>query len=324
MNAKLLGALCVSALALGMMSPAAAQGYPDRSVRVIVPQSPGGTTDVLARALVERLSKRWGHPVVVENIGGAAGSAGTQRAATSKPDGYTLLLASEGVQAINPHLYSNQLYDVVKDFRYIAPIASSGFYLIVTPNLPAKNLKEFIALARKNPDAINYGTTGVGSINHLVGEMMKMEGKFNMVHVPHKAIAQVNTAIAGGHLESAIASIASVVGQVQSGSVRALAVTSEKRSSLTPDVPTVSEAGLDGFNVAIWWGLLAPAGTDEAIITKVNADVNDVLRQKEFQDLLASVGAEALIMTPDEFTKLHARSLEKWGQLVKKTGAKFE
>ena len=305
-------------------SPARAQGYPQRMVRFVVPQAAGGTTDVLARAVGERLSKRWGQPVVVENVAGAAGNIGTSSVAKAAPDGYTLLVTYEGSQAINPHLYANTPFDPVKDFQTVATFARAGFYLIVGPKLPAKTFGEFVALAKGRSDPLNYVTSGVGSVNHIIGEMIKAEAGINMVHVAYRGIAQAIVGISGGHVEAGVAAVPSVIGQVQGGDVRAIAVTSSRRASVSPDVPTLSESGLPGFDVEPWWGLLGPAGLDPAVVARINADVNAILAEPDMQAFMAKIGAEPYATSPEQFSALLKANLERWGAVLKQTGLRPE
>lgn len=314
-------AAALAAAAAFAAGHAAADQYPSRLVRLVVPQAPGGTTDVLARAIGERLSKRWGQPVIVENVAGAAGNVGTGLVAKAAPDGYTLLVTYEGSQAINPHLYPNQPFDSVKDFRPIATLARAGFYVIASPALPASNLKDLIELAKSRKDPINYATSGVGSVNHLIGEMLKVEGGFNMVHVAYRGIAQAITSISGGHVEAGVAAVPSVIGQVQSNVVKAIAVTSATRTPVSPDVPTVAEAGIPGFEVNPWWGILGPAGLEDGLVRRINADVSEILRDPEVKAYMAKIGAEPYASTPEDFAALLAKNVESWGRVVKATGA---
>ena len=309
---------------LAATSPATAQNYPTRLVKLVVPQAAGGTTDVLARAIGERLSKRWGQPVVVENLAGAAGNVGTASVARTAPDGYTLLVTYEGSQAINPHLYANQSFDSVKDFQPVATFSRGAFYVIVSPKLPVADFREFLAKAKASQNSFNYATSGVGSVNHIIGEMIKQEAGLKMTHVAYRGIAQAITDISGGHVEAGVAAVPSVIGQVQGGQVRALAVTSAQRTSVTPDVPTLKESGLPGIDVNPWWGMLAPAGIDPAIVKKINGDLNEILKEPDMIAFMRKIGAEPYATTPDEFLALLKTNVERWGEIVRKTGAKPE
>ena len=311
-----------AALACLSAGSSQAQTYPTKVVKLVVPQAPGGTTDVLARAMGERLSKKWGQPVVVENVAGAAGNVGTGAVAKAAPDGYTLLVTYEGSQAINPSLYASQSFDSVKDFQTVATFAQAAFFVICDPKLPVKDLKEFLALAKTRADPFNYASSGVGSVNHLVGEMIKVGAGVKLVHVPFRGVSEAITNITGGHVQAGVASVPSVAGQVRSGTVRALAVSSAKRIELMPDVPTVAEAGIAGFDVNPWWGLLGPAGLDKALVDKINADVAEILRAPETKTFLAAQGAAPFISTPAEFRKILEGNIGMWAKAVADAGLK--
>jgi len=308
----------VSALAL--LTPAAAQQYPARIVKLVVPQTPGGATDVFARKIGQALSEKWGQPVVVENRAGAGGVVGTDVVAKSMADGYTLLVTYAGSQAINPSLYPKIPFDSVKDFQTIATLASTPFVLIVNPKLPAKDLAEFIALARAKPDALTYASSGNGSVNHLLGEMVKTDAGIKMLHVPYRGVAPAITDVIGGQVDSAFSSVPSVLQMVRAGSVRALAVSSAQRVSAAPDIPTIAESGFPGFDVNPWWGILAPAGIDLAIVRKINQDVGEILRTRDMIDFLAAQGAEPMIASPEEFLKILEADVVKWARVVKSAG----
>jgi tripartite-type tricarboxylate transporter receptor subunit TctC len=310
----------IFAFACLLAAPALAQHYPSRVVKLIVPQTPGGATDVFARKIGQALSEKWGQAVVVENRAGAGGVVGTDVVAKSAPDGYTLLVTYAGSQAINASLYPKIPFDSVKDFQTIATLASTPFVLIVHPKLPAKDLAEFIALARAKPDALTYASSGNGSVNHLLGEMVKSETGIKMLHVPYRGVAPAITDVIGGQVDSAFSSVPSVLQMIQGGQVRALAVSSAKRIPAAPEIPTIAEAALPGFDVNPWWGILAPAGIDMAIVRKINADVESILRSKEMIDFLATQGAEPLITSPQEFLAILEADVVKWAKVVKEAG----
>jgi tripartite-type tricarboxylate transporter receptor subunit TctC len=310
-------------LAVAALS-AAAQDYPARAVRIIVPQTPGGATDVFTRAVGQRLAERWGRGVVIENRGGAAGTLGTEVAAKAPADGYTLLATYAGSQAINQSLYPKLPFDSIKDFQTIATFAVTPFLLIVNNNVPAKSLQELIALARRKPDLLTYASSGNGSVNHLLGEMLKLDAGFRMLHIPYKGIAPAITDVMGGQVDAAFTSVPSVIQHVTAGRVRALAVTSAHRVAIAPDVPTVAEAGLRGFDVNPWWGILGPAGMDMRIVRKINSDVADILKTKDMQDFFKTQGAEAFITSPEEFQKMLVSDAAKWAKVVKASGARID
>ena len=307
--------------AFAAVSPVWAQDYPSRLVRLVVPQAAGGGTDTFARAIGQKLAERWGQSVVIENKAGAGGVVGTDFVAKSPPDGYTLLVTYEGSQAINQHLYEKLPFDSLKDFDPIATIAATPFLLIVGPRVEAKTLKEFISFARANPDRLSYGSSGNGSVNHLLGEMLKTQADIRIVHVPYKGAAASIADVMGGHIDAAFASVPSVISSLQSNVVRALGVSSARRVAIAPDIPTIAEAGFEKFDVNPWWGILAPAGLSPSIAQKINADVADILKTPEMEQVLAKQGATPLISSPEAFRDLLAQDIEKWRKVVKASGA---
>ena len=319
--ARLLAGIVSAFILSGVfVTGAAAQPYPSRIVKLIVPQTPGGATDVFARKIGQLLSEKWGQPVVIENRAGAGGVVGTDVVAKSAPDGYTLLVTYAGSQAINPSLYPKIPFDSVKDFQTIATLASTPFVLIVHPKLPAKNLAEYVALARARPDALTYASSGNGSVNHLLGEMLKTEAGIKMLHVPYRGVAPAITDVIGGQVDSAFSSVPSVLQMVQTDKVRALAISSAKRVAAAPEIPTIAESGFPGFDVNPWWGILAPAGIDVTIVRKINEDVANILRTKEMIDFLAAQGAEPLITSPEAFLKILEADVVKWAKVVESAG----
>jgi len=312
-------AVCLTALAA--VSPVHAQDFPSRLVHLVVPQAAGGGTDTFARALGQKLSERWGQPVVIENRAGAGGVVGTDFVAKAAPDGYTLLVTYEGSQAINQSLYEKLPFDSLKDFVPVATIAVTPFILIVGPKAQATTLKDFIAFARANPDRLSYASAGNGSVNHLLGEMLKSEAGIRLVHVPYKGASAAIADVIGGHVDAAFASVPSVISSVQSNVVRALAVSSAKRIAIAPDIPTIAESGFENFDVNPWWGLLAPAGLSPAIVQKISTDVTEILKTPDMVDVLAKQGATPLITSPDAFRDLLAKDIEKWRRVVKASGA---
>jgi tripartite-type tricarboxylate transporter receptor subunit TctC len=302
-------------------SPVAAQDFPSRLVHLVVPQAAGGGTDTFARALGQKLSERWGQPVVIENRAGAGGVVGTDFVAKAVPDGYTLLVTYEGSQAINQSLYEKLPFDSLKDFVPVATIAVTPFILIVGPKAQATILQDFIAFARANPDRLSYASAGNGSVNHLLGEMLKSEAGIRLVHVPYKGASAAIADVIGGHVDAAFASVPSVISTVQGNTVRALAVSSAKRIAIAPDIPTIAEAGFEKFDVNPWWGVLAPAGLSPAIAQKIANDVNEILKTPDMVEVLAKQGATPLITSPEAFRDLLAKDIEKWRKVVKASGA---
>ena len=313
------------ALLAGLVSlSASAQPFPSKPVRLIVPQTPGGATDVFARLIGQKLSAKWGQPVVVENRAGAAGVLGSDVVAKSPPDGYTLLVTYEGSQAVNQSLYAKLPFDSVKDFQPVATLAVTPFFFVVGPRTAAKDLKEFIALARAKPGSLTYASSGNGSINHLLAEMLKTEAGINVVHIPYKGIAPGMTDVIGGQVDAAFASVPSVIQHVRSGRLRALGVSSAKRNSTAPDVPAIAEAGFPGFNVNPWWGILGPAGMPKALVDKINADVAELLHTEDVVATFRKQGAEALILSPEAFLKELENDVQKWAKVVKSSGARID
>jgi tripartite-type tricarboxylate transporter receptor subunit TctC len=317
---RLVGLIAALAGVAPLAAPATAEPFPTRLVKIVVPQTPGGATDVFARKIGQILSDRWGQPIVIENRAGAGGVLGTDSVAKSAPDGYTLLVTYAGSQAINASLYPKIPFDSVADFQMVATLAVTPFILIVNPKLPAQNLAEFIALAKAKPGSLTYASSGNGSVNHLLGEMLKADTGIDMLHVPYRGVAPAITDVIGGQVDAAFSSVPSVLQMIRAGNVRALAVSSARRIATAPEIPTIAEQALPGFDVNPWWGILAPAGTDMAIVRKINADVADILRTKEMIDFLATQGAEPLITSPEEFLAILRADLVKWAKVVKDAG----
>ena len=313
------------ALACALASPiATAQDFPSKPVKFIVPQSAGGTTDVFARYVGQKLSVKWGQPVVVENKAGAAGVVGTDMVAKSPPDGYTMLVTYAGSQAVNQSLYAKIPFDSVKDFQPVATIARTPFILVVATNSPVKSFADLIARAKAKPGSVTYATSGSGSINHLLSESLKVEAGIDMVHVPYKAIAAAMTDVVGGQVDNAFAAFPSAIQLVRGGRLRALAVSSATRVPSAADIPTIAELGYPSFDVSPWWGILAPAGTPRAIVDKVNADVAEILRSPEAQAFFKDQGSEPLPMSPDAFLKTLQDDVVKWARIVKISGARID
>ena len=321
----LLAALFAAFVFLNPFAPlAGAEQFPSKLVKFVVPQTPGGATDVFARKFAQVLSEKWGQPVIVENRAGAGGVVGTDAVAKSAPDGHTLLVTYAGSQAINPSLYSKIPFDSVKDFQTVATLAVTPFILIVHNKLPAKDLAEFIALARAKADALTYASSGNGSVNHLLGEMLKSDSGIRMLHVPYRGVAPAITDVIGGQVDSAFSSVPSVLQMVRSGNVRALAISSAQRNSAAPEIPTIAELGFPGFDVNPWWGILAPAGTDMAIVRKINSDVDSVLRTPEMIAFLATQGAEPLVTSPEKFLEMLQADIAKWAKVVKSANVSLD
>lgn len=301
-----------------------AQSYPSKPVKLVVPQATGGATDVFARHLAQKLSLAWSQAVVVENRVGAAGVVGTDAVAKSPADGYTLLFTYAGSQAVNPSLYPKIPFDSVNDFATITPVATTAFFLVVGANSPVKNFRELVAMAKASPGKVTYATSGNGSINHLLSESLNVEVGIKTVHVPYKAISAAMTDVIGGQVDTAFAAVPSALQLIKGGKLRAVGVSSAKRNSSMPDVPTIAEMGYPQFNVSPWWGLLAPAGTPQAVIDKIHADVIKIVQTPETKNFFREQGSEVFTTTPEEFRKILEADVVQWAKVVKSSGAKLD
>jgi tripartite-type tricarboxylate transporter receptor subunit TctC len=314
-------ALC---LATAMTVPAVAADYPDKPVRIVVPFPPGGTTDVLARIVATGLSEQLGQQFVVDNRPGASGVIGTSMVAKAEPDGYTLVFATINTHGINASLFPNLPYDPVKDFAPVTVVANTPNVLMVHPSVPAKNLSELIALAKAEPAKLNFGSTSLGGSPHMSGELFKMMAKVNIVHVPYKGGGPMLTDLIGGHIQMAFDNLPSSMGHIRSGDVRAIAVTTAERAPSAPDVPTMRESGLPDYEVAAWFGMLAPAGTPPEIVNRLQQTVGEILQSPEGAKRLADLGAEPVGNTPAEFAEVIAYEVTRWREVVQATGVKVE
>lgn len=319
---KLLAAALFTLTGLTGFHAAHAAGYPDKPVKIVVPQAPGGASDTLARIIGQKLSERWGQPVVIENRAGAGGNIGMTAVAQSPKDGYTLLMSYEGNQAINPSLYKKIQFDAIKDFTAVATLATVPFVAVVHPSVPANDLQSVIKMAQSTQ--ITYGSAGNGSVNHLVAEMVNQSAKVKMVHAPYKGAGPALTDLLGGQIQIVFTSLPSVAQHIQKGSLKALAVTSGKRSARLPNVPTIAESGFPGFDVNPWFGLFAPSGTPADVVKKINADINDLLKHPEVKEKFAGQGAEPLETTPEQFHGMLLDATEKWAAVVKQSGAHLD
>ena len=315
--------VAMAALALCGVAVAHAQEYPVKPIRIIVPFGAGSATDALARTIGPKLTEMWGQQVLVENRPGAGSVVGTQVAAKSPPDGYTLLLVSAS-HAINATLYSKLPFDPVKDFSGITPLALIPNILIVHPSLPARNVKELVALARAKPGTFNYTSAGIGSNSHINGEIFRSTAGLKIVHVPFRGFAEAITEIVSGRLEMTFAPAILAASHMKAGNVRPLAVSSSKRSSAFPQLPTMVEAGVKDCVFDGWFGLLTNAGTPKPVIDKLNAAVVKILRDPTVAQQLQNQGADPMPMTPEEYDKYIRSEVVKLGRVVKESGAKAE
>jgi len=319
-----LTALCTFAIPFAA-SPAFAQGtYPNKPVRLVVPFPAGGTTDILARAAAQKLSETWGQQVIVDNRPGAGGNIGSELVAKAAPDGYTLLMGTVGTHAINPSLYAKMPYDHVKDFAPVILVAGVPNVLVVNPDLPIKTVPELIAYAKANPGKLNFASSGSGTSIHLSGELFKVMAGVQITHVPYKGSAPALTDLIGGQVQLMFDNLPSSLPQIKGGKLRAVAVTSTTRAAALPEVPTVAESGLPGFEASSWFGILAPAGTPKDIIAKIDADVQKWLATPEAKEKLLSQGANAAGGSPEDFARHIQAETAKWAKVVKDSGAKVD
>ena len=309
----------LAGLAVLTMTFAAAQAqtWPSQNIRIVVPFPPGGSTDVLARRLSEGLRERLGQTVIVENRAGAGGTIGSEFVAKSAPDGYTLLMGVTGSHGVAPSLYPNLGYQPLRDFAPISLLVSAPLVLVVNPEVPAKTLKDFIALAKAQPDTLTYGTPGNGTSMHLTGVTFDLQAGTKLVHVPYKGSAGALTDLLSGQIKTMFGDLLVVLPQVRAGKINALAVTSKTRNPLLPDVPTMAEAGLPGFEVLSWQGLFAPAGTPPAVVERLSKEVRAVMESKDVKDFFAAQGFLVGGSTPAEFTGFVGSEIKRWGEIVK-------
>jgi tripartite-type tricarboxylate transporter receptor subunit TctC len=315
--------------ALGLLlcfnsSEAPAQDYPSRAITLIVPYTPGGGNDAMARVVADKMSTALRQQIVIENRGGAGGSIATRQVARAVPDGYTLGLGGTGTLAIDPTLYPNVGYDPRKDFAPVGLIATSALVVLVNPSLPAKTLEEFIALAKAKPGEINFASAGSGSGIHLGPELLAYMAGIKLTHIPYKGSAPALTDLVGGHVALYFSSLRPAIGLVREGKVRALAVTGPMRSKAFPDLPTVAEAALPGFEAVLHYGIVAPAGTPRPVIDKLNAAMRTALASPDVQARIDTDGAEAFASTPEQYAADIDREETKWSEIVRRSGAKAE
>jgi tripartite-type tricarboxylate transporter receptor subunit TctC len=317
-----LGAAAVAAV-VGVSPQAGAQvAWPTKPVKIIVPQTPGGASDALARIIGVKLSEKWGQPVVVENRAGAGGNVGMEAVAASPADGYTLLMSYVGTQAINGALYKNLPFDVAKDFAPVATLATVPFVMVSKAGAPFKSVSELADAARKG--RITYGSAGNGSVNHLLGEMFSSAAGVKLVHVPYRGAAPALQDLMGGQIDVVFTSLPSVAGSIKSAQLQPIAVTSGKRSASFNTIPTIAEGGIRSFDVSPWFGLMAPGKTPADVIARINRDINEQLRTKDVADRFAAQGADVYVTTPSEFASVLAADITKWGDVVRSSGAKID
>ena len=316
-------ALALSGL-MGASAPAQAQGqYPGRPVTVIVPQAAGGANDAIARIVSQKLGEIMGQTFLIDNRPGAGGNVGTAQAAKAKPDGYTLMLTTNSAHVINPSIYKSTGFDPVKDFEPVGLVASAGYVLVANSAFPANSVSELIAQAKAKPGQISYGSAGNGTLNHLIGEMLKKAAGIDMLHVPYKGSAAAVTDVAGGQVPVSVQSLPSSLPFLQSGKIKVLGVVNGKRLASLPNAPTIGET-LPGFGSTPWYGLMAPAGTPKDIIAKLQAALEKTLASKDVADKLAVQGCEVLTANPAQFAALIKDDLPRWNKIVKDSGAQID
>jgi tripartite-type tricarboxylate transporter receptor subunit TctC len=303
--------------------PAADPPYPSKPIRMLVGFGAGGAADVLGRILAQKLTETWGQTVVVDNRPGATTTIAADTAANSRPDGYTLLVITSA-HAVSAGLYRKLNYDPVKSFTPITLIASAPLVLVAAPAMPAKNIAELIAAAKASPGKITFGSSGTGSITYLAGELLKARAGIDILHVPYKAMSQLQTDLMGGNIQLAFTSIPAGIGQIKAGKIRALGVTSAKRSPSLPDVRTIAESGVAGYEVSNWYGVLAPAGVPKDIVAKLHAQIVKSVQTPEGVDAITKQGADPEVNTPEEFRTYLASEVTKWEQLIKAAGIQAE
>jgi tripartite-type tricarboxylate transporter receptor subunit TctC len=310
--------------ALAFIGAVHAQPYPSKSIRYVVPYAPGGSTDIVARVLALKLSEAMGQQVVVDNRPGAGGAIGADIVAKSPPDGYTMVTAVTSIMAINQFLYRKLPYDPEKDFAPVTQVGSLPLILVIHPSLPAKNVREFIAIAKAKPGQLNYGSSGVGTATHMTTELFKAMAGVDLVHIPYKGSGQVMGDVIGGQLALIFDQIVSSLPHVQGGKLRMLAITSAKRFPSLPDLPTIAESGVPGYESISWAGVAVPAGTPKEIVARLHAEIVKVLAMPDIRERFLRDGIETIGSTPEQFSEHIRRERIKWAKVVKDSGAKAD
>ncbi len=313
-------AITLAACAASLVTPVAAQpapgAYPAKPLRLIAPSSPGSGVDIVARFYAQKLTSQIKHQVVVENRAGAGANLGAEIAAKAAPDGYTLFMGTPA-HAINPSLYRRLSYDILRDFAAVSQVSSGVYVVVIHPALPAKTLRELIALAKAKPGQLNYGSAGTGNATHLAGELFRSLSGVNIVHVPYKGSGPALVDLAGGQMQLMFSNLTAALPHIKSGKLRALAVTGAKRTPLAPDMPTVAEAGVPGYAVESWYGLFVPTGTPQDIIARLTAETGAAMRAPEMKERLAAEGADPVAGTPAELAALVKIEIAKWAKVIK-------
>jgi tripartite-type tricarboxylate transporter receptor subunit TctC len=317
-------ASAATAAAASFAPVAFAQAYPTKPIRVVVPFPPGGGTDIIAREVTQKIAANTGWSIVIDNKPGSGGNLGIDSVAKSPADGYNIGLGQTSNLAINPTLYGKMPYDSVKDLAPIGLVASAALVLVVGADSPLKTLADLLAAAKANPGVVNYATSGNGTVAHLSGELLQRSANIKLTHIPYKGASQAATDVIGGRVQVYISSVPTLIGQIRSGKMRALAVTSTKRVDDLPDVPTVAESGFRGFDAVTWFGFVAPTGVDKDIITRLNAELAKALQAPDVRKKLGDQGADVLGGPPDQLGKLVRDDLARWAPIIKASGAKLD
>ena len=312
-----LGLLATAFAALAM--PALAQTWPTKPVKIVVPFGPGGPADVFARIVGQGLTESFKQQFVIENKPGAGALIGTEVVAKSAPDGYTLLMMSN-THTVNETLFAKRPYELMRDLIPVAPVNSSDLVMVVHPSVPAKTLQEFIALAKAQPGKLSYASSGPGTPYHMAGELFKSMSGTDILHIPHKGSAEARNDVMGGHVQMMFDAVTAMKGSIDTGEVRALATTGLQRSAVMPNVPTVNESGVAGYEATIWLGIMAPKGTPKEIVDKLNAEIGKIIAKPEIRDAWAKQGAVPMTMTPDQFSAYLKQDIDKWAKVIKTAG----
>ena len=324
MNRRSVLQFAAGAAAVSVLPPALAQAWPARQVRFVVPFPAGGATDIYARALAQKLGDALGQSVVVDNKPGAGGAIGSELVAKSAPDGYTILMASISTHSIGPALNPKLPYDPVKDFTPVIHLADATNVLLVSPGLPVNNVRELITYAKANPGKLNYGSSGVGTISHLAGEQFKMATGTFIVLIPYKGTGLVIPDLIAGQINMIFDNVASALPHIRSGKVKVLGLSQLKRSTLLPDIPTIDESGVKGFESSSYFGVFAPPGTPQPVVQRLNAEINKILMTADFRERLASLGGEPAGGRPEDLTRLIVKERTKYAEIIKRAGIKPE
>lgn len=316
--------LILTVLLTTLASHAAAQSYPSKPVRIIVMYGPGSTIDIMARLIAPKLNEAFGQPVIVENRPGAGGAIGMDMAAKAPPDGHTLTIGATGPSVTNPLLYPKTPFDPIRDFAYISLIATGPAVIAVHPSIPAKSVKDLVALAKARPGQLNYGSPGVGTSPHLAGELFKLVTTTSIVHVPYKGNAEAIVDLLGGQISIVFTGVPPVIPLMQAGKLKLLATTGGKRIPAIPDLPTIAEAGYPGAAMGIWYGLVAPAATPKDVLTRVHKEITRIMTLPDIRERFVQLGTEPTSSTPEVFTSLVRDELSKWGKVIRAARIKID